>query len=97
MKNKFAKPFVLLILIAFVPSKIFSQKIEFSLSKDSFNPVEIKLEGTDENIRFSKETEESLRKGPNAKEKRFIMFTGDGSKDRRTMILNIFNGNFIDM
>jgi predicted AlkP superfamily pyrophosphatase or phosphodiesterase len=28
MKNKFAKPFVLLILIAFVPSKIFSQKIE---------------------------------------------------------------------
>ena len=56
--------------------------------------VEIKLEGTDDNIRFSKETEESLRKGPDAKEKRFIMFTGDGSKERRTMILNIFNGNF---
>jgi hypothetical protein len=56
--------------------------------------VEIKLEGTDDNIRFSKETEESLKKGPAAKEKRFIMFTGDGSKERRTMILNIFNGNF---
>jgi hypothetical protein len=56
--------------------------------------VEIKLEGTDDNIRFSKETEDSLKKGPDAKEKRFIMFTGDGSKERRTMILNIFNGNF---
>ena len=56
--------------------------------------VEIKVEGSDKAPSFSKETELSLRKGPAAKEKRFITFTGEGSRDRRTLILNIFNGNF---
>jgi hypothetical protein len=51
--------------------------------------VEIKIEG---NI-FTKETEDSFRKGPAAKEKRFITFTGEGSKEHRALVLNLFNGN----
>lgn len=55
--------------------------------------VEIKIEGSDASPFFSEETEASFRKGPAAKEKRFITFTGEGSKDRRALILNLFNGN----
>jgi hypothetical protein len=55
--------------------------------------VEIKIEGGDNSPYFSEETEASFRKGPAAKEKRFITFTGEGSKDRRSLILNLFNGN----
>lgn len=55
--------------------------------------VEIKIEGSDASPFFSEETEASFRKGPGAKEKRFITFTGEGSKDRRALILNLFNGN----
>jgi len=55
--------------------------------------VEIKIEGGDASPYFSEETEASFRKGPAAKEKRFITFTGEGSKDRRSLILNLFNGN----
>jgi hypothetical protein len=56
--------------------------------------VELKVEGSEQFPYFSKEAEESLRKGPRAKEKRFITFTGEGSRDRRNLVLNIFNGNF---
>jgi len=56
--------------------------------------VEIKIEGGDASPNFSAETEASLRKGPGAKEKRFITFTGEGSRERRNLILNVFNGNF---
>jgi hypothetical protein len=56
--------------------------------------VEIKIEGGDAAPYFSKETESSLRKGPQSQEKRFISFTGEGSRDRRNLVLNIFNGNF---
>jgi hypothetical protein len=55
--------------------------------------IEIKIEGSDASPYFSEETEASFRKGPAAKEKRFITFTGEGSKDRRALILNLFNGN----
>jgi hypothetical protein len=53
---------------------------------------EITIEGSDDNPRFSSDTEASLLQGPT--QKRFILFTGDGSKERRTLILNVFNGNF---
>lgn len=56
--------------------------------------VEIVIEGSDAAPRFSQQTADSLRKGPAAKERRFITFTGEGSKERRTLILNVFNGNF---
>jgi hypothetical protein len=66
--------------------------------------VEIEIEGGDlssksqgaasNKLRFSKATEESFRKGPDAKEKRFIFLTGEGLREKRNLILNIFNGNF---
>ena len=42
---------------------------------------------------FSKETIESFKERP--KQKRFILFMGEGSRERRTLILNIFNGNLM--
>jgi hypothetical protein len=67
--------------------------------------VEIEIEGgewmpralrttTDNKLRFSKATEESLRKGPDAGEKRFMFLTGEGLREKRTLLLNIFNGAF---
>jgi len=49
---------------------------------------------TDNKLRFTKATEESLRKGPEAQEKRFMFLTGEGLRERRNLVLNIFNGNF---
>lgn len=69
-----------------------------SLKANGF--VEIEIEGGDSKItsasslRFSKATEDSLRKGPNALEKRFMFLTGEGVKEKRNLLLNIFNGAF---
>lgn len=56
--------------------------------------TEIRIDGGDAAPKFSEETEASLRKGPSSGEKRYISFTGEGSRDRRNLILNVFNGNF---
>jgi hypothetical protein len=67
--------------------------------------VEIEIEGgewmpralratTDNKLRFSAATEESLRKGPEAGEKRFMFLTGEGLREKRNLLLNIFNGAF---
>ena len=66
----------------------------FGIAMKANGYVEIVIEGSDSAPRFSKQTADSLRKGPASKERRFITFTGEGSKDRRTLILNVFNGNF---
>ena len=54
--------------------------------------VEIEISDS-ANPTFSDKTEASFRKGPAAKEKRFITFTGEGSKEHRALVLNLFNGN----
>jgi hypothetical protein len=67
--------------------------------------VEIEIEGgewmpramratADNSLRFSKATIESFRKGPAAKEKRFMFLTGEGLREKRNLLLNIFNGAF---
>ena len=56
--------------------------------------TEIVIQGGDADPYFSPETVESLRKGPTSGEKRFISFTGEGSKERRGLILNLFNSMF---
>ena len=66
----------------------------FGIALKANGYLEIIIEGSDAAPRFSRETAESLRKGPAAKERRFISFTGEGSKERRSLILNVFNGNF---
>jgi hypothetical protein len=55
---------------------------------------EIRIDGPDHAPYFTPATIASLEKGPEAREKRFITFTGEGSKDRRNLILNVFNGHF---
>jgi hypothetical protein len=53
--------------------------------------TEIIIEGSDNNPAFSRETLQSFERGA---EKRFILFTGEGTPRRRNLILNVFNGNF---
>jgi len=59
---------------------------------------EIVIEGTEQNPRFSEETLKSFAVGLGdvsiPKRKRFITFTGEGSKEQRALVLNIFNGHF---
>ncbi len=59
---------------------------------------EIKIVGTEQNPKFSDDTIASFRDGlgdvDRPKRKRFISFTGEGSKEQRALVLNIFNGNF---
>jgi hypothetical protein len=56
--------------------------------------VPIELEGPIEDLRFSERTIESLKKGPEAKERRFMFFTSNSSPREREVLLNIFNGRF---
>jgi hypothetical protein len=53
---------------------------------------EIRITGSALNPQFTPEAEASIRKGPGA-EKRYITFTGEGTKEQRALVLNIFNGN----
>ena len=53
---------------------------------------EIRITGSATNPQFTPEAEASIRKGPGA-EKRYITFTGEGTKEQRALVLNIFNGN----
>ena len=66
--------------------------LAIALKANGFVPIEIT--GSEQNPTFSAATMASFQKGPAAKEKRYIMFTGEGSKEHRTLVLNIFNGNF---
>jgi hypothetical protein len=49
---------------------------------------------TDNKLRFSQATIESFRKGPASGEKRFMFLTGEGLREKRNLLLNIFNGAF---
>ena len=55
---------------------------------------EIRIEGTDKFIKFTPESEASIRKGPSPANKRFVTFSGEGTKEQRAVILAMFNGNF---
>ena len=55
--------------------------------------TEIKIVGSGEaGFRFDDETRASILQGPSAK--RFIKFTGEGTREQRALVLNIFNGHF---
>ena len=53
--------------------------------------------GAENKLQFSKATIESLRKGPDSGEKRFMFLTGEGLREKRNLLLNIFNGVFDKM
>jgi hypothetical protein len=67
--------------------------VEIEIEGGEFIPKSQKT-GSDNKLRFSKVTEESLRKGPDAGEKRFMFLTGEGLREKRNLLLNIFNGAF---
>ncbi len=67
--------------------------LRLALQANGFVEIEIEGEAVGA-LRLSKATEESLRKGPDAKEKRFMFLTGEGLREKRNLLLNIFNGAF---
>lgn len=67
--------------------------VEIEIEGGEFIPKSQKT-GSDNKLRFSAATEASLRKGPDAGEKRFMFLTGEGLREKRTLLLNIFNGAF---
>ena len=79
-------------------SLVYSQFLEMEgigifgicMEANGYVPIEI-LQGADGKLKFSERTETSLRKGPKANEKRYIEFTGSGSKEQRGAAVNVFN------
>jgi hypothetical protein len=62
------------------------------LDINEFNPIVI--ESYDGNLRFSKETEKSLKKGSSVN--RYLSFTGGEDRAVRSMALKVFNAKFSD-
>jgi hypothetical protein len=58
---------------------------------------EIKITGPDENLQLTAESKASIAKGPDAGVKRFITFSGDGSKENKTATLLLFNSRLNDL
>jgi hypothetical protein len=58
---------------------------------------EIKITGPDENLQLAPESIASIRKGPDAGIKRFITFSGDGSKDNKAATLLLFNSRLNEL
>lgn len=54
--------------------------------------TEIVIKGSGEGFYFSDESRASILRGPS--ERRFITFTGEGTREQRALVLNIFNGHF---
>ncbi len=60
---------------------------------NGYVPIEIK---SDDGVsyEFSEKTKKSLEKGPNVKENRYILFTGEEPEEIRRFALDFFNANF---
>jgi hypothetical protein len=62
------------------------------LDINDFQPI--KIESADGNLRFTKETLASLKRGPGIN--RYLSFTGGEERDIRSMALKVFNAKFSD-
>ena len=62
------------------------------LDINDFQPI--KIESADGNLRFTKETLASLKRGPGVN--RYLSFTGGEERDIRSMALKVFNAKFSD-
>ena len=67
--------------------------VEIEIEGGDFIPRALRT-GGENKLQFSKATIESLRKGPDASEKRYMFLTGEGLREKRNLLLNIFNGAF---
>jgi hypothetical protein len=65
-----------------------------NLTVNGVTVLDINTAAADADVNFSNYSIASLIKGPDAKEKRFILFTGEGSRARRAIVLAVFNGQF---
>jgi ribA/ribD-fused uncharacterized protein len=60
------------------------------MEANGYEPIEI-VPGADGKLKFSDRTAKSLLKGPKNPEKRYIEFTGTGSKEQRGAAVDVFN------
>jgi len=63
-----------------------------ALKANGFFEIEIEGNAQSDTLKFSDETIDSFTNRP--EEKRFMFLTGDGVREKRNLILNIFNGYF---
>lgn len=63
------------------------------MEANGYVPIEI-VPGADGKLKFSERSVASLSKGPNDPEKRYIEFTGVGSKEQRGAAVDVFNARF---
>ncbi len=59
--------------------------------------VPIKIISRDGQYTFDEQTEASIRKGPGARENRFILFTGGEDEDVRKVNIDLFNAKFSEL
>jgi hypothetical protein len=69
--------------------------LRLSLQANGYDEIRLTDAARASDIGFTPESEASIRKGPGAK--RFVTFSGEGTRDQRAVALNIFNGKFADL
>ena len=67
--------------------------LSIALKANGYKEIKLIEDPYSKQVILSEDSIASLLKGPGA-EKRFITFTGEGSRNVRSVALNIFNGNF---
>jgi ribA/ribD-fused uncharacterized protein len=63
------------------------------MEANGYSPIEI-VPGADGKLKFTERSVKSLMKGPGDPEKRYIEFTGVGSKEQRGAAVDVFNARF---
>ena len=63
------------------------------MEANGYVPIQI-VSGSDGKLKFSDKTIASLSKGPGVPEKRYIEFTGVGTKEQRGAAVDVFNARF---
>ena len=63
------------------------------MEANGYVPIQI-ISGSDGKLKFSDKTIASLAKGPKVPEKRYIEFTGVGTKEQRGAAVDVFNARF---
>ncbi len=69
----------------------------FTIAMQANGFVPIKIVSKEGQFVFDEQSEESIRKGPGAKENRFILFTGGEDENIRKINIDLFNAKFSEL
>jgi hypothetical protein len=69
--------------------------LRLALQANGYDEIRLTDAARASDIALTPESEASIRKGPGVR--RFVTFSGEGTRDQRAVALNIFNGKFADL